>query len=84
MRNTNRKQPLACQAAGFEYNKLCLGLCNVPPTFHHLMDNVLGGLTGTEIYWYIDDLIIFSCTARVQAVRLEHVLQGLENANIKA
>jgi len=83
MRNTNRKLPLACRAAGFEYKRVCFGLCNAPPTFQHLMDKVLGGLTGTEIYWYIDDLIIFCCTARLHAVRLEHMLQRLEKANLK-
>jgi hypothetical protein len=83
MRNTNRKLPLACQAAGFEYNRLCFGLCNTPPTFQHLMDKVLGDLAGTEIYWYIDNLIIFSCTPRVHAVCLEHMLQRLEKENLK-
>jgi hypothetical protein len=67
----------------FGYNGLCFGLCNAPPTFQRIMDKVLGGLIGAEVYCYIDDLIIFSCTGREHAVRLEYVLQRLENAYLK-
>ena len=79
------RQKTACSVPSggqFDYSKLCFGLCKAPPTFQRLMDSVLGGLMGTEVC-YIDDLVVFSCTAREHAVRVEHVLQRLENANLK-
>jgi hypothetical protein len=83
MSHTNKKLALSVPSGHFEYNRLCFGLCHAPPTFQRLMDKVLGGLVGTEVYCYIDDLIVFSSTAKEHAVRLEHVLQRLENANLK-
>jgi len=80
------KQKTACSVPSgghFDYSRLCFGLCKAPPAFQRLMDSVLGGLIGTEAYCYIDDLFVFSCTAREHAVRVEHVLQRLENANLK-
>jgi hypothetical protein len=56
MKNTNKILPLACRATGtFSTTWLCFGLCNAPPTFQRVMDEVLGGLIGTEVSCYIDD-----------------------------
>jgi hypothetical protein len=78
-----QKRGFSVPSGYFEYNRLCFGPCNAPPTFQRLMDKVLRGLTGTEVYCYVDDLIVFNATAKEHAFRLEHVLQRPENANLK-
>jgi hypothetical protein len=47
------------------------------------MDVVLKNLVGTECYVFIDDIIVYSTTAREHADRLENVLQRLERANLQ-
>ena len=47
------------------------------------MGTVLKNLTGTEVYVFIDDLIVFSKTAQEYAQRLENVLQTLDGANLQ-
>jgi hypothetical protein len=46
------------------------------------MDIALKELRGTECWVFLDDLIIFSDTIQEQAVRLEHVFQRFERANL--
>ena len=36
------------------------GLRNAPATFQRLMDNVLSGLQGTELFVYLDDIVIYA------------------------
>jgi hypothetical protein len=47
------------------------------------VDKVLRDLIGTEVYCYVDDLIIFSSTPEEHAKSLEHALERLERANLK-
>jgi hypothetical protein len=47
------------------------------------MDIVLRNLVGTQVFIFIDDLIIFSNTAEEHARRLEEVLSRLWQANLQ-
>ena len=40
----------------YEYTRMVLGLRNTPSTFQGLMDLVLSGLQGVELYVYLDDI----------------------------
>ena len=40
-------------------------------------------LIGSELFVFIDDLIVFSKSAEEHAIRPEHVLQRLEKANLQ-
>ena len=46
----------------YEFTRMPFGLCNVPMTFQHLMQNTLGELSLTYCIIYLDDVIIFRCT----------------------
>lgn len=46
------------------------------------MDTVLKDLIGTELFVFIDD-VIFSKTAEEHALRLEHVLERFDRANLQ-
>ena len=47
------------------------------------MDTVLKNLIGSEAYVFIDDIVLFSKSAEEHAVRLEHVLQRFDKANLQ-
>ena len=47
------------------------------------MDFVLKYLIGDELHVFIDDVIIFSKTAEEHAVRLEHMLERFDKANLQ-
>ena len=42
-----------------------MGLRNAPATFQGLMDLVLSGLQGVELYVYIADIIVFATNLEV-------------------
>ena len=46
----------------YEFTCVPFGLCNIPATFQHLMQNMLGELNLTYCVIYLDDAIVFSCT----------------------
>jgi hypothetical protein len=66
----------------YEFNRLPFGLANSPSSFQRLMDVVLRNLVGAECLIFLDDLIIFSRSAEEHALRLENVLQRLDEANL--
>jgi hypothetical protein len=46
-------------SAHYEFNRLQFGLSNSPSKFQRRMDIVLRNLIGTQVFIFIDDLIIF-------------------------
>ena len=46
----------------YEYVCMLFGLNNAPPTFQRLMDHVLLRMQGTELFVYVDDIIIYAKT----------------------
>ena len=68
----------------YEFNRLPFGLSNSPENSQTtLMDTVLKDLIGSELFVFIDDLIVFSISVEEQAIRLEHVLLTLLKANLQ-
>jgi transposase InsO family protein len=47
------------------------------------MDTVLKNLIGSEAYVFIDDIVLFSKSAEEHALRLEHVLERFDKANLQ-
>ena len=54
----------------YEFIRMPFGLCNMPVTFQHLMQNTLGELNLTYCIIYLDDVIIFGHT---EEEHLEHL-----------
>lgn len=67
----------------FEFNVMPFGLCNAPPTFQRLMDNLLRNLTWKHCLVYLDDVIVFSQDLKTHIERLGEVLRRFEAANLK-
>ena len=67
----------------YEFNRLPFGLAKSPSSFQRLVDMVLRNLVGVECWIFLDDLIIFSRSAEKHALRLENVLQRLDEASLQ-
>ena len=52
----------------YEFNRLPFGLSNSPANFQRLMDTVLKDLIGSELFVFIDDLIVFSKSGEEHAI----------------
>ncbi|CAF0881315.1 unnamed protein product, partial [Brachionus calyciflorus] len=50
------------------------GLCNAPPTFQRLMDDLLKNLTWVACLVYLDDVIVFAIDFETHIERLDQVL----------
>ena len=44
----------------FEYLRMPMGIKNTPDTFQRLMDIVLKGMHGTEVFVYLDDIVVYA------------------------
>ena len=67
------------------YEFLCMpyGLCNVPVTFQHLMQNCQGELNLTYTQIYLDDVIVYSKTEEEHLVCLHTVLEQFMEHGLK-
>lgn len=64
----------------FEYKYLCFGLRNAAQSFQRHMDMVLRGLD--FVFWYLDDLLIFSKSAEEHAEHPRQVFERLQQYNM--
>ena len=67
----------------YEFTRMPFGLCNVPETFQHLMQNILGELNLMYCMIYLDDVIVFG---RTEEEHLEHlciVFERFREFNLK-
>ena len=67
----------------YEFNRLPVGLTNRTLSFQRLMDIVLKNLVGTECFFFVDYVIIFSKSAQEHALRMENVPQRFDRANLQ-
>ena len=66
----------------YEYLRMPFGLKNAPATFQRLMNNVLRGLIGKELFVYLDDVVVYSCTLAEHERRLERFFERLREHNL--
>ena len=59
------------------------GLRNSPATFQRQIDTLFKGMQGTDVFIYIDDLIIFSETIEEHIEKFERLAQRMRSANMK-
>jgi len=67
----------------YEFKRLPFGVRNGPACFSRLMNHVLTGLTGRDVYVYLDDIIIFSSTIDEHLAKLKRVFSRLRQFNLK-
>ncbi|CAK9834654.1 Retrovirus-related Pol polyprotein from transposon 17.6 [Anthophora retusa] len=61
----------------YEFARMPFGLKNAPPTFQRLMDQVLTGLQGTELFVYLDDIVVYSSSLREHEIKVKKLLSRL-------
>ena len=59
------------------------GLKNAPATFQRLMDLVLTGLQGNELFVYLDDIVLYANSLEEHADKFNKLIERLSAANLK-
>ncbi|XP_011871373.1 PREDICTED: uncharacterized protein LOC105563955, partial [Vollenhovia emeryi] len=59
------------------------GLKNAPATFQRLMDLVLSGLQGKELFVYMDDIVIYASSLEEHERKYNLLIDRLREANLK-
>lgn len=67
----------------YEFDRMPFGLKNAPATFQRLMDLVLTGMQGNEIFVYLDDIVLYSSSLTEHAIKFEKLATRLRQANLK-
>jgi len=62
---------------------MLFGLKNAPATFQRLMDNVLSGLQGNELFVYMDDIVVCAKSLREHKIKINRLMSRLREANLK-
>lgn len=67
----------------YQFKRMPFGLKNAPATFQRLMDNVLSGLQGNELFVYMDDIVIYARSLQEHSVKFNRLMKRLRDANLK-
>ena len=65
-----------------EYKRMLFGLKNAPSTFQRVMDQVLSGLQGLELFFYICDIVIYASSLEEHSEKLKKLLGRLQTAGL--
>jgi len=66
-----------------QFKRMPFGLENAPATFQRLMDNVLTGLQGNELFVYMDDIVIYARSLKEHEIKFNRLMARLRDANLK-
>ncbi|MCG8033357.1 MAG: DDE-type integrase/transposase/recombinase, partial [Candidatus Thiodiazotropha taylori] len=77
------KTAFATSMGLFQFVKMPFGLVAAPSEFCRLMGDVFRDLQWVECILYMDDIIVPAKTVEESLLRLEHVFQRLQSANLK-
>ena len=67
----------------YEFERMPFGLKNAPATFQRLMDLVLSGLQGKELFVYMDDIVIYASSLQEHERKYNLLMDRLREANLK-
>ena len=80
--DSKAKTAFSTPYAHLEFNRMPFGLKNAPATFQRLMDRVLTGLQGIELFVYMDDIVIYATSLEEHAYKLKKLLARLKTAGL--
>lgn len=80
--NSREKTAFSARFKKLEFNRMPFGLRNSPPTFQRLMDRLLSGLQGTELFVYMDDIVIYGTSLEDHDRKLRALLGRLKEAGL--
>lgn len=67
----------------FEFKRMPFGLKNAPATFQRLMDRILSGLQGLELFVYLDDIVVYASSLKEHAQKFNKLAERLRAANLR-
>lgn len=67
----------------YQIEKMPFELKNAPAIFQRLMDCILAGLQGSELFVYLDDIAIYAKTLEEHDIKFKRLMSRLEDANLK-
>ena len=67
----------------YKFTRMPFGLCNVPATFHRVMQAVLVGLEGESVIVYLDDILVASKSFSQHMKQLKAVVECLRAAGLR-
>lgn len=67
----------------YEFKRMPFGLKNAPATFQRLMDQVLTGLQGTELFVYLDDIVLYASSIQEHEIKFNKLAVRLRKAKLQ-
>jgi len=67
----------------YQFKRMPFGLKNAPATFQRLMDQALAGLQGTEVFVYLDDIVLYASSLKEHEIKFNKLAERLRRANLK-
>ena len=67
----------------FEYLCMPMGIKNAPATFQRLMDTLLKGMHGTEVFVYLEDIVVYADSLDEHDKKARSLFDRLRDANLK-
>jgi len=67
----------------YHFKRMPFGLKNAPATFQRLMDQTLAGLQGTEVFVYLDDIVLYASSLKEHETKFNKLAERLRRANLK-
>ena len=67
----------------YEFDRMPFGLCNGPATFQCLMNITFLGLIGTDLFVYLDDIVIYADSLEKHQPEFNNLMDRLRSANLK-
>ena len=64
----------------WRYTRCCFGLSSIPAAFQKVMDKILSGLPGVQVY--LDDIIVFGESQNQHDIHLQQVMARLEEHQV--
>ena len=67
----------------FQFKRMPFGLKNAPATFQRLMNSLLSGLQGMELFVYLDDVVIYSTSIGEHEIKFNRLMDRLRKAKLQ-
>ena len=67
----------------YEFDRMPFGLYNGPATFERLMNITMSGLTSTNLFVYLDDIVIYADSLEEHQKKFGNLVDLLRSANLK-
>ena len=80
--DSQEKTAFSTPYAHLEYTRMPFGLKNAPATFQRVMNQVLSGLQGIELFVYMDDIVIYAQNLEDHTRKLIALLSRLKDAGL--